>query len=224
MSSEPVEYKPGYSSGGLDTRPDKPPKEDLFFTNPFRDEMPTELLKRNNKFGTAGKKAFIEVNSHAVKAWPDKTVYQYDVSCPPPSLRSLADGFRRSPLDLAKRSAASSRPSGHPMRFSQGSAKVSSSTATSWHGVYLKIHVLHLASNIDRSPIDYPQGIRVEVDLDVERGRDVREDRPNKHRVRIVKAKNDKINLAIVRAYLDGKCDFDNAIVEAISETPVRTI
>ena len=101
MSSEPIEYKPGYSSGGLDTRPDKPPKEDLFFTNPFRDEMPTELLKRNNIFGNAGKKVGIEINSHAVKAWPDKTVYQYDVSFPCQPLTSLADGFCRSQLDPA---------------------------------------------------------------------------------------------------------------------------
>ena len=79
MSSEPVEYKLGYSSGGLDTRPDKPMKEDLFFTNKFRDQMPTTLMKRD-KFGTVGKKVGIEINSHAVKAWPDKTVYQYDVS------------------------------------------------------------------------------------------------------------------------------------------------
>ena len=71
--------------------------------------------------------------------------------------------------------------------------------------------------------MDYPQGIRVEVDLDAERGRPIREDRPNKHRVRIGKAKNDKINLAIVRAYLEGTCAFDNAIVEAISKTFIYT-
>lgn len=37
--------------------------------------------------------------------------------------------------------------------------------------------------------------------------------------VRIVKAKNNKIHLHLIRDYLDGKSDFNNGILEAISES-----
>ena len=50
--------------------------------NIFRAQMPTTLSKREGKFGKAGKKALIEINSHIVKDWPTRTVYQYDVSLP----------------------------------------------------------------------------------------------------------------------------------------------
>ena len=57
-----------------------------------------------------------------------------------------------------------------------------------------------------------------EVDLDFEKGRKASEDKPNrnKHRVAIKFAK--KIRLEVVRAYLDGKTDFDNSVLEGISK------
>lgn len=54
------------------------------------------------------------------------------------------------------------------------------------------------------------------VDLDAEKGQTPREGRENKHRVAIKFAK--MIRLATVRAYLDGKIDFDNGILEGISK------
>ena len=58
------------------------------------------------------------------------------------------------------------------------------------------------------------------VDLDAEKGQKPRKpedvDR-NKHRVAIKFAK--KIRLETVRAYLEGKADFDNGVLEGISET-----
>lgn len=53
---------------------------DLFGTNHWREQMPTELAKRDGKFGKLGKKAPIEVNSHLVTQYPTKDVFQYDVS------------------------------------------------------------------------------------------------------------------------------------------------
>ena len=47
--------------------------------NEYRDQMPTALARRDGNFGKAGKKAMIEVNSHAVLSWPQKDVYQYDI-------------------------------------------------------------------------------------------------------------------------------------------------
>lgn len=60
------------------------------------------------------------------------------------------------------------------------------------------------------------------VDLDVEKGqtprapRDGQPPRENKHRVAIKFAK--KVQLATVRAYLEGTVDFDNGILEGISK------
>ena len=60
------------------------------------------------------------------------------------------------------------------------------------------------------------------VDLDAEKGKTSRKPDENTHRVAIKFAK--KIRLEMVRAYLEGKIDFDNAILEGISETsPLST-
>ena len=57
------------------------------------------------------------------------------------------------------------------------------------------------------------------VDLDAEKGRKPRDDKDkdkNTHRVAIKFAK--KIRLETVRAYLEGKIDFDNGVLEGISK------
>lgn len=60
--------------------PTTPFDNTLFGTNHFRNQMPTALSKRNGRYGKLGKKAVIEINSHEVLEWPQKSVYQYDVS------------------------------------------------------------------------------------------------------------------------------------------------
>ena len=63
------------------------------------------------------------------------------------------------------------------------------------------------------------------VDLDAEKGRPPRKGDQadsNKHRVAIKFAK--RIRLDTVRAYLEGKMDFDNGVLEGISKTlPLST-
>ena len=54
------------------------------------------------------------------------------------------------------------------------------------------------------------------VDLDAEKGQTPRGNRENKHRVAIKYAK--KVQLATVRAYLEGQIDFDNGVLEGISK------
>ena len=83
-------------------------REDIFYTNPFRGQMPTELAKRDGKFGKAGKKAVIEINSHKVTGFPTKDVFQYDVSLDlmPCSQLTPADTLERSLLDQVQRSVA----------------------------------------------------------------------------------------------------------------------
>ena len=55
------------------------------------------------------------------------------------------------------------------------------------------------------------------VDLDAEKGQTSRKPGENTHRVAIKFAK--RIRLDTVRAYLEGRMDFDNGVLEGISET-----
>ncbi len=68
--------------------PDKPFINTISDTNVFRDQMPNQSMTRVG-FGKAGKQAKIQVNSHVVKSWPERDVYQYDVSDCPILRRSL---------------------------------------------------------------------------------------------------------------------------------------
>jgi eukaryotic translation initiation factor 2C len=64
---------------------------------------------------------------------------------------------------------------------------------------------------------DFKDELRLQIDLDRERGIPPREGRaPNVHRVTIRKAK--VVNLNVLSAYLGGQMDFDNSVLEAISK------
>lgn len=82
-----------------------------------------------------------------------------------------------------------------------------------------------------RAPTDFKRELRIRVDLDAERGITPRDGHSNTHSVRINKASNDKVNLGVVKAYLEGTIDFDNSILQAINfldhllrETPSKTL
>ena len=47
--------------------------------NYFREQMPSQLMKRPG-YGSVGVKTLLELNSHHVTQAPQATVYQYDVS------------------------------------------------------------------------------------------------------------------------------------------------
>ena len=85
------------------------------------------------------------------------------------------------------------------------------------HGTFVK-----LANIPFRSPNDFKNELRVLVDLDAEEGRPDRPPRKdgkdNKHHVKINKAKNVKVNLSTIKAYLEGTMEFDTPILEAISQ------
>lgn len=64
---------------------------------------------------------------------------------------------------------------------------------------------------------DFKTDISLVVDLDRERGIELKEGRtPNQHRVVI--RKTNAVNLEAVPAYLEGRSSFDNTVLEAISE------
>lgn len=94
-------------------------------------------------------------------------------------------------------------------------AMVSFSTAIALDGKLEAISSKHLVDS-HRATSQKPDNAFV-VDLDAEKGQTPKENRDNKHRVAIKFAK--KIQLATVRAYLEGQIDFDNGVLEGISKT-----
>ena len=83
MSSDPSSKPLQASAKTPETKSSAPPTQIIEATvNVFRDQMPTTLAKRDGKFGKAGKKALVDINSHPITSFPSKTVYQYDVSFP----------------------------------------------------------------------------------------------------------------------------------------------
>ena len=72
-----------------------------------------------------------------------------------------------------------------------------------------------------RATHDFANEVRITVDLDKERGRPIREDRPNRHVVLIRKARNQKIRMAALQGYLEGKSDFNTSVLEAISKSGI---
>lgn len=72
-----------------------------------------------------------------------------------------------------------------------------------------------------RSLNNYSSGLNFTVDLDVEKGRPSRTgdggQKTNEHRVRIVKASNDRVRLFAIESYLRGQSEFSNSVLEAIS-------
>ena len=59
-------------------------------------------------------------------------------------------------------------------------------------------------------------GIKVDLDAGLPRRRNGND---NVHHVKIIKAQNGRINLSTIKAYLDGKMEFDTPILEAISQS-----
>ena len=72
--------------------PEKSLINDPFEANPFRDQMPTNLMLRA-RFGKLGKPIGLNVNSHIVQDFPTKDVFQYDVrySVIHPLWRTISD-------------------------------------------------------------------------------------------------------------------------------------
>ncbi len=57
------------------------------------------------------------------------------------------------------------------------------------------------------------------VDLDADQDRKPRNNKPDVHRLRISPAKNTKVRLAVLKAYLDGQVSFSEEVLQCISET-----
>ena len=46
----------------------------------YQQQLPAINMPRPSKFNSSGTAVLMDINSHKVIAYPDKTVYQYDVS------------------------------------------------------------------------------------------------------------------------------------------------
>ena len=61
--------------------PIKPVRQEITDVNPYRLQMPRELMRRPG-YGKVGDKIRLRLNSHLIQDSPDKIYYQYDVSHP----------------------------------------------------------------------------------------------------------------------------------------------
>ena len=202
-------------------------------TNTYKYQLPTELPRRPQPGNTAGKEVTIRVNSYNIVKYPDKTIYQYDVSgpCTPflPSnrfqphfdvLRSwLTLYYNRSTLAMAPRSARSSGRSGSRVLSNKPLVQDGSLTGTVLPGELLarpSTPVVDKSLILCRATADKQREFTVVVDLDEEQGRTARAGRENKHKVTI--RQTTKVPLTAIDAYLKGKISFDNSVLEAISQ------
>lgn len=63
----------------MDGTPVQPERQVIIDTNPFRYQMPKELMRRPG-YGSVGEKVRLKLNSHILEGSVEKTVYQYAVS------------------------------------------------------------------------------------------------------------------------------------------------
>lgn len=70
----PIEH-----STQIDGTPIQPERQVIIDTNPFRYQMPKELMRRPG-YGSVGEKVRLKLNSHILEGSVEKTVYQYAVS------------------------------------------------------------------------------------------------------------------------------------------------
>lgn len=115
--------------------------------NEYREQMPKKMMQRPG-FGGAGKKIQLKLNSHRIESLPTDRIYQYDVShmplredsdaSIPKSLELMLNTVSRSKSAMARRSVASSKPSGAPTNSTSDFLAVASigcMTAASWLGM-----------------------------------------------------------------------------------------
>lgn len=62
-----------------DGTPIEPVRQVLTDDNPFRTQIPSQLMRRPG-FGSSGKAIPLRLNSHTISNAPDARYYQYDVS------------------------------------------------------------------------------------------------------------------------------------------------
>ncbi|KAI4149004.1 MAG: hypothetical protein LQ341_001433 [Variospora aurantia] len=62
----------------IDGTPIQPERQEIIDTNPYRYQMPKELMRRPG-WGQVGEKVRLKLNSHVLQGTPDKTICQYSV-------------------------------------------------------------------------------------------------------------------------------------------------
>lgn len=178
-----------------------------------------------------GKKIQVRVNQFKVSTWPQKTVYQYDVSIYDLE-QFLFFSFTLSPrslLEVVLKSVASLNSSGILSQFKMnyasghhlGSLMVIGLLGMSGCLSYLVTSLIYFRSTANMH--HPPDGEwRLLLDLDKEKGKSPRIDKVSGHPVpntiRIRMKKVGEIRMSVIQAYLDGTIDFNNTVLEAISK------
>ncbi|KAL9030315.1 MAG: hypothetical protein Q9196_001543 [Gyalolechia fulgens] len=156
--------------------------------NPYREQMPRELMRRPG-YGKVGDKLKVRINSHYIEHTPDKIFYQYDVQ-----VGSGAE--KRGLIKTAWESNALNN--------------ALPGTRNNW---------IFDGNKLAWSSHNLPRELRLEVDLDAERGRQIPEDR-SRDTVRIViraARTGAKIDLNIIHEYLNGRVSMGPPIFDAIN-------
>ncbi|KAL8971351.1 MAG: hypothetical protein Q9183_001092 [Haloplaca sp. 2 TL-2023] len=183
-----------------------PHRQMMLDANSYRDKMPTTLMRRPG-FGTAGKAIGLQLNSHRISTLPSDRYYQYDVSIG-------KQGDKRGLIQAVWGSEQLNQklPGGRIDWLFDGNK-------LGWS-----------RHNIDRE-------LRMSIDLDLEPNRGVKPpqlahsgpvdpkdlpkgkkaDSPHDNTHMVFIRKSTAIDLNMIHAYLDGRCDFDNSVIAAIN-------
>ncbi|RDW67854.1 eukaryotic translation initiation factor-like protein 2C 2 [Coleophoma cylindrospora] len=150
------------------------------------DSMFTSQLPNRPKYNTAGKEIQIRVNQFKILGYPQKDIFQYDVLIG-------SGGEKRGLIKTVWES-----------KIVQSQLR-SLSQNWIWNGD----KIAWCDTRVPRNEL------RITVDLDVEKGRPPRPDKPNVFYCHIKMTK--VVRLAVIDAYLTQKMAFDNAVLEAIN-------
>ncbi|KAL8871934.1 MAG: hypothetical protein Q9174_002338 [Haloplaca sp. 1 TL-2023] len=182
-----------------------PSRQMTLDANSYRDKMPTTLMRRPG-FGTAGKPIPLQLNSHRIATLPSEKFYQYDVSIG-------KAGDKRGLIQAVWGSEQLNQklPGGRLDWLFDGNK-----LAWSKHNLDRELRWsidLDLEHNRGMKP---PQLAYSTVDIkDLPKGKRPENPHENTHMVYI--RKSAAIDLSMIHAYLEGRCDFDNSVIAAIN-------
>ena len=198
----------------------------MYETNPYREQMPVDLMKRPgwSKSGTA---AQITLNSYQVTNYPGETIAQYDVSSNFFHLHTQEIlKYVRSGSMMDCRCVGSTRRSGGQRPWRSGVASMphhsfmmvlGSDSKSYRYSCILQSNIAFSATNVIK-----PEQQKIDVDLDAEKG--FADTGPKKNKKRdshyVIIRYSAVVHTGVLREYLAGKTDFSRNVLEAISTFP----
>ncbi|KAL8688577.1 MAG: hypothetical protein Q9218_005546 [Villophora microphyllina] len=177
-------------------------RQNVLDVNSYRDQMPTQLMRRPG-FGAAGKKIQLKLNSHRIESLPVDRFYQYDVQ--------IGDGKEKRGLIKAVWGSdqLNKRLPGGRMDWLYDGNKLA------WSTQALKGD-LRFMVDLDAEPDRYVPKPASNIPVTVP-ARSKDPDRAGKNAHRVIIRKTTTIDLSMIPAFLNGKCDFGSGVIDAIN-------